>query len=192
MSSQLDRWKGEFGEAYTRRNVVDWRSRVDGFRQMIPSGTISVCEIGANVGHNLRAIREFVPSVHGCEPNKYARDIARETDRTVCGCSVYDLGIWHRRMKYDLVFTSGVLIHVPPERLNEALTNIHSVAARHILAVEYDSQEDVAVEYRGHEDMLWKRNYGAHYTRLFPDLKLIDVGTAPAGFENATYWLLEK
>ncbi len=189
--TQLDRWQGDFGVAYTDRNVVDWRTRVNGFRSMIPYGTISVFEVGANRGHNIRAIREFIPQVHGCEPQKYARDIARETDKSVCGCSVYDVALWHKRARYDLVFTSGVLIHVPPDRLDEALTNIHSVAERHILAVEYDGQDE-AIEYRGHGDMLWKRNYGAHYTRLFPDLKLIDVGTAPAGFENATYWLLEK
>ncbi len=158
---------------------------------MIPPGTISVFEVGANRGHNLRAIQQFVPKVHGCEPAKYARDIARQYDESVCGCSVYDLALWHKRARYDLVFTSGVLIHVPPDRLDEALTNIHGIADRHILAIEYNGGDE-AIPYRGHDDMLWKRNYGAHYTRLFPDLTLIGVGENIPGFERATYWLLEK
>jgi hypothetical protein len=90
--------------------------------------------------------------------------------------------------------TSGVLIHVPPERLDEALTNIHAVAARHILAIEYHADVDTTVEYRGHQDMLWKRDYGVHYLRLFPNLKLVDSGdlTESDGFADARYWLLRK
>ncbi len=188
MSSQLDRWTGEFGREYTDRNVVDWRSRVDGFRQMIPSDVETAFEVGANRGHNLRALAELNVVVEGCEPNEYARDVANEV-ANVCHCSVYDFAQVHVRA--DLVFTSGVLIHVPPRKLAQALRNIHRAAQSYILAIEYDG-DDEQIDYRGHKDMLWKRNYGAHYTRLFPDLELVDVGVAPAGFEEATFWLLKK
>ncbi len=187
MSSQLDRWTGEFGREYTDRNVVDWRTRVEGFRQMIPSDVRTVFEVGANRGHNLAALRELGLFPAGCEPNLYAS----QDQYGLCRCSVYDLEEKHGTGCWDLAMTSGVLIHIPPDRLDEALTNIHRLAQRFILAIEYDG-DDEAIEYRGHKDMLWKRNIGAHYTRLFPDLKLVDVGVAPAGFENAIYWLLQK
>ncbi len=193
VSSQLDRWTGEFGREYTDRNLVEWSSRVDGFRRMIPPKVKSVFEVGVNRGHNLRAIRQLnVPLVQGCEPSLYPREFAAKDNAGVCVCSVYDLNEWHNAASFDLVFTSGVLIHIPPEQLDEALTQIHRLASKYVLAIEYDSQEDTAIEYRGQTDMLWKRNYGKHYTRLFPDLKLVDVGQASAGFDRATYWLLEK
>ncbi len=189
MSSQLDRWTGEFGREYTDRNQVDWRSRVDGFRQMLPDDVVDVLEVGSNRGHNLLALKEALAvPVYGIEPNEYARSFAWEKDLLVFDSTVYDLS---DRRTYDLVFTSGVLIHVPPDRLDEALWNIYQVSGRYILAIEYDG-DDEAIDYRGHTDMLWKRNIGAHYTRLFPDLQLVDVGVAPAGFEEATFWLLKK
>ncbi len=187
--SQLDRWTGEFGREYTDRNVVAWWTRVEGFRQMIPHDVKTVLEVGCNRGHNLLALSELgIGDVLGVEPMRYARDAARKTGCRVSNHSIYTV---HDIGKRDLVMTSGVLIHVPPESLVLALANIHAASRKYILAIEYDG-DDEAIDYRGHDDMLWKRNIGAHYTRLFPDLKLVDVGVAPAGFEEATFWLLKK
>jgi len=189
MSSQLDRWQGEFGEAYTRRNQVDWHTRVATLKRIIPRDVASVLEVGCNRGHNLIALKSLGLDAIGCEPGDYARLEAVQQGLLVCGCSVYDLDKVNHVS--DLVMTSGVLIHVPPGRLDVALKNIVKTAKRYVLAIEYDGQDE-AIEYRGHQDMLWKRNYGKHYQRLFPGLKLVDVGTDVPGFERATFWLLQK
>jgi pseudaminic acid biosynthesis-associated methylase len=191
VSSQLERWQGEFGREYTDRNQVDWRTRVDTFRRIIPADTQDVLEVGTNRGHDLLALKAAGFDAFGTEPAEHPRKRAWETGLPVCSCSIYDLPEMHP-FPFDLVMTSGVLIHIPPERLDEALTNIYGVAARHILAIEYFAKEDTAVEYRGHTDMLWKRDYGKHYQRLFPELKLIVTGSDLPGFNGATYWLLAK
>jgi len=193
MSEQLTRWTGKFGREYTDRNDVDWHTRVDGFRQMIPPDVSSVLEVGCNRGHNLVALAHALGTtkVWGCEPAKYARKKARLTWPGICDCSIYDVGLKHND-SHKLTMTSGVLIHVPPGRLPEALMNMYAASYRYVLAIEYYAANDTVIEYRGHDDMLWKRDYCWHYQRLFPDLKLIGTGDGIPGFDGATYWLFEK
>lgn len=190
--TQLERWRGDFGVAYTDRNQVDWRTRVDTLKEIVPTDIRSVLEVGTNRGHNLLALEDAFSKrlrVFGVEPAEYARKQAREQGLLVYNRSVYNLPRLHR---FDLVFTSGVLIHVPPERLDEALRNIYAASAKYVLAIEYQASDDTTVHYRGHDDMLWKRDYGQHYQRLFPDLTLQGTGDDIAGFDGATWWLLSK
>ena len=195
MSEQLAEWTGDFGRAYLERNKVNPATRVDWFRKTLrPLRLKSVCEIGANRAHNLVAIERALGQkviTFGVEPSADARaaahDIAmREGD--IFNVPFVDRG-------FDLAFTSGVLIHVAPENLDAALREMHRVAGRFLLAIEYADTEDVEVEYRGMPNMLWRRDYGAHYLRLFPELRVRECGamTEADGFAPGdSYWLLEK
>src|SRR5260221_13517341 len=60
----------------------------------------------------------------------------------------------------DLVFTCGVLIHIPPETLHETMQQIAVASRRFVLAVEYEADEEEEIEYRGHAGRLWKRPFG--------------------------------
>ncbi len=194
MSSQLERWTGQFGEDYTNRNIVNPASRVAWFRKTLaPLNLRTILEVGCNRGHNLDAIDEALDGMvyaDGVEPADYARRQAQSPGRIVYHSAIYTLppGMW------DLAFTSGVLIHVPPDRLDEALRGMYRVARRYLLAIEYAGDGE-AVEYRGHQDMLWKRDYGAEYLRVFPDLVQVgwgDLEEGRDGFKDARWWLLEK
>lgn len=90
---------------------------------------------------------------------------------------------------YDLVFTAGVLIHVAPDNLPKLMNEIVAASSRYVLAIEYASETEEMVEYRGVKDRLWKRNYGALYEGL--GLKLLHTGDA-TGWERTTYLLLEN
>jgi hypothetical protein len=85
--------------------------------------------------------------------------------------------------------TSGVLIHVAPDALEVTMRAIIDVSARYVLAIEYDSDEEEEVDYRGHKGKLWKRPFGRLYQAL--GLRLLSYGEA-GGFEKCTYWLLDK
>lgn len=194
MSSQLDRWRGQFGVDYANRNVVDPDTRVDWYRETLgPLGLKTVLEAGANRGHNLLAMRDALGcEVIGIEPNEYARSIA-----LAAGCDVEDgdvRNIGWPRDRFDLCMTSGVLIHLAPEHLDAALRSLHAASRRYLLSIEYHADEDTPVEYRGHDDMLWKRDYLAHWWRLYPKLELLSWGdlTEADGFAGARYWLLKK
>ena len=53
---------------------------------------------------------------------------------------------------FDLVFTSGVLIHVAPADLPKALREIHRCAGGFIWGLEYYSPQPIEVAYRGTRD----------------------------------------
>lgn len=198
MDKQLDEWRGDFGKAYTDRNVVDWRTRVGALQGILGGLEImSVLEIGCNRGHNLAALRDVLGpacSVAGVEPQEYARSIAHQDfpDSEVREGTVYSVPF--EDATFDLVLTSGVLIHVPLDRLDTALSEVRRLSRRYVLAIEYFAEEETTIEYRGHDDLLWKRDFGAHYQRLFPALTLISTGdlTLEEGFDDARWWLFAR
>ena len=195
---QLETWQGEFGKAYTDRNVVDWHRRLPAFKKMLAGLELKrVLEVGCNRGHNLQALVEVFgddTEIFGVEPNTYALNLARTASdkfSPVPG-NVFDLPF--KGGYFDLVFTACVLIHVPTERLIDAMREIARVARRYILAIEYYSEQDTAIEYRGHNDLLWKRNFLKHYQTNVPDLKLVGSGYwgEEDGFDRTHWWLMEK
>jgi pseudaminic acid biosynthesis-associated methylase len=74
---------------------------------------------------------------------------------------------------FDVVFTSGVLIHIAPEDLPRAMEEIHRCAKTYIWGAEYFAPEVTEVNYRGYEQLLWKMDYARRYLERFRDLKLV-------------------
>ncbi len=194
----MEVWRGEFGKAYTDRNLIDWRIRLPAFRRMLDGLCLTqVCEVGCNRGHNLLALTELLGGgcgIVGVEPNPYALRAARLSSPRVGLVSGDAFGLPFKDGHFDLVFTSGVLIHIPPSCLAPALTEICRVSRRYILAIEYFADMDTAIPYRGHDDLLWKRDFLAHYQRQFPALHLRQRGFwgREDGFDDTHWWLLEK
>lgn len=200
--SAAELWTGEFGDAYQRRNATTpdkitartwlWHSIFE--RVSIPE---TVLEVGAGDGVNLRAIDGYVMGqrplrLHAVEPNMAARTrLLRNfdaVDGTAQALPFADASI-------DLVFTSGVLIHIPPRDLAQACAEIHRVSRRYIVAIEYFAAEPTEVPYRGHAGALWKRDFGAFYLDHFPDLKALGCGFAwkrTTGLDDLTWWAFEK
>lgn len=186
-------WAGIKGDLYLIRNRVDWRARIPFWREIMDrTGARSVYEVGCNAGWNLSAIREVAPNteIYGCEINEksfYMAEIAgfnsiQHGPAAEC-LSEYGHGVM------ELVFTAGVLIHVAPENLREMMQGIVDASSHYVLAIEYASEAEEMIEYRGELDKLWKRPFG----RLYEELGLSVVQTGDAqGFNRCSYWLLEK
>lgn len=198
LKHQLEVWQSEFGDAYTDRNLIDWRTRIPAFRQMLAELPIDrVLEVGCNRGHNLVAFTEILEQdcvVVGLEPNKYAIEIARQSSPRVRTLRGNVSNLCFRGGYFDLVATIGVLIHIPPTDLAVAISEIYRVSRRYILSVEYFAEAETPIHYRGYNDLLWKRDFGHHFRSQFPDLTLIRSGfwRAEDGFDDAHWWLLEK
>jgi pseudaminic acid biosynthesis-associated methylase len=197
MGKQLDAWQGRFGAEYTDRNAIDWRVRLPAFWEMVGGLDVRrVLEVGCNRGHNLVALRKILgdeAELAGVEPNPHALELARATGAAEFhGGTVYELPFADGSS--DLVFTAGVLIHIPPEKLPAALAELHRCSRRYLLAVEYAAEEETVVPYRGHGDLLWKRDFLKEYQTHFSDLRLVRQGFwgKEHGFDRTTWWLLEK
>ena len=188
MNQQEQFWAGSFGDEYTARNRVDWRKRVPFWSMILDlTGARSVYEFGCNAGWNLSAIRRAYPdvSVRGIDINVKAVDQALQAGLPVSRSAepIDDA---------ELVFTSGVLIHVGPEQLEKTMVQIVEASYDYVLAIEYASvsKNVEALVYRGNEDRLWRRDYGNLYEKM--GLRMVATGPAGDAFDRCTYWLLRK
>ena len=157
-------------------------------------GVNSVLDVGCAGGWNQRAIKVvsdaggFVRTA-GVDINEGALATAREDGHDVYWCKAENVGWQFGNRAFDLVVTSGVLIHVAPEHLGETMRAIYDVANRFVLAIEYPAIREEHVEYRGEHGLLWKRPYGELYQDL--GLTLVDQGEA-VGFDRCWFYLLRK
>ena len=201
----LAAWAGAFGDAYTARNAAGeasierrtamWRRVLRPLSTRLPA---SCLEVGANVGINLRALRALHEiEMHAVEPNAKAREILIR-DRVVPADHVLDGSVERIDLadeSVDLVFTNGVLIHVDPACLEAACREMHRVARRYLLTIEYFANEPEEKTYRGREGLLFKRDFGAFWLDLFQALALVDYGffwKRATGLDNLTWWLFAK
>jgi pseudaminic acid biosynthesis-associated methylase len=198
MPTELEEWKGAFGDEYTSRNAVEWRSRLEGFRSMFEGlSPKRVLEVGCNRGHNLVGLAELLDSeveLAGIEPNRTALQIARRsTDRAgFLPGTIYDLPF--KDGYFDLVFTCGVLIHIPDEKLQAALAEMARVSSRYILFAEYFAEQDEEIVYRGQSGLLWKRDFSRHMLKAAEGLIVARYGYLgpEQGFDRTHWWLMEK
>lgn len=205
--SSTDLWQGQFGDDYTRRNAAkpgNIKSRKELFKSIFKSMGASrlntIVEVGAGGGANLLALRDLLgdqPRLIAIEPN----DRARLQIYSTCVTAVRD--IHNARAdklplpsgSADLVFTSGLLIHIPPDSLGAVMDEIHRVSKRYIVCIEYFSPEMRNLPYRGKSDAMWSADFGSMYLDRFEDLHWCDYGFAwkrATGLDNVTWHLLEK
>ena len=199
---QEEFWAGEFGSDYIARNRSDalLASNLAFFsRALERAGPIASCaEIGANVGMNLKALRQLYPGISCCA-GEINPDAARELGALIGADNVFNGSIadWHPPRQADLALSKGVLIHLAPDRLPTAYQRLYEASARLILIAEYYSPAPVSIPYRGHDDRLFKRDFAGEMLDTFPHLKLVDYGFCyrrdPAFPQDDINWfLLEK
>jgi spore coat polysaccharide biosynthesis protein SpsF len=89
-----------------------------------------------------------------------------------------------------------VLIHINPDLLPVVYQNLYNLSNRYIMVYEYYNPTPVSVEYRGHHDRLFKRDFAGELIDKF-NLKLIDYSfnykrEKYFPHDDATWFLLEK
>ncbi|WP_282607902.1 pseudaminic acid biosynthesis-associated methylase [Pelagibius sp. Alg239-R121] len=206
-NEQINLWRGDFGTEYNARNAATeervrnrtrfWSQALDSIRKRYGDSK-SILEVGANVGINLRALRNLCDAdLVAVEPNDQAREnlvsdgvVPAEKTFAATGESLP-----FPDNSFDLVFTSGVLVHVSPDNLAQVCSEMHRVSRRVVMCAESFSSYPETIVYRGHTDKLFKRDFGAFWMEQFPSLKLIDYGFAwkpVTGLDNVTWWIFSK
>ena len=174
-------WAGEFGDAYVERNKSAQLAAANlAFFSRILSRTTetsSVLELGANIGMNLKALRQLVP---GCQLTAVeinqtaAEELKKQEQVEVYHQSIFDFSVENRQ--WDLTFTKGVLIHLAPEMLPEVYKTLYQCSEKYILVAEYYNSVPVELSYRGYEGKLFKRDFAGELMEQYRDLKLVDYG----------------
>lgn len=173
-------WAGEFGNNYISRNeglkIIAANTAL--FSRILEStvSVNSVIEFGANIGLNLLGIRNLLPDAElsAIEINKQAANELKK----IGGIKVYTQSIldFVPERQHDLVLTKGVLIHINPDLLAHVYDLIYKTAGRYICIAEYYNPKPASIDYRGHKDRLFKRDFAGEMLDKFSGLRLVDYG----------------
>jgi spore coat polysaccharide biosynthesis protein SpsF len=198
--NQEEFWAGNFGTEYIERNQDEklLASNIHFFSNIlarIPNPPEKIIELGANVGMNFKALQQLLPNANftGVEINKSACEKLRELDCKVHNVAISDLDLDE---KFDLVLSKGVLIHLNPDDLNNTYKKMYEMSSRWILIAEYYNPVPVAIDYRGHSNKLFKRDFAGELLSQFSNLELIATGFAyhldPFPQDDITWFLIRK
>lgn len=195
-TEQLSIWNSEFGAQYTDRNDREMPARRRSWATMLAEiETDSILEVGCNAGWNLTYLSGLGRGgLAGIEPQSYA--VARAKSRLpqcdVRQASAFDLPFADQ--SFDLVFTSGVLIHIHRDDLPRAMAEMYRVSRRYVLYIEYDAAEETEIHYHGEENALWKRNHRKAWNDVFPELRVVRRGhwDTADGYDDCGWCLFEK
>lgn len=187
-TEQISVWSGEFGKNYTDRNPATLEamnqlylqnfgvSRAEmnnQFLAFLPKDA-KILEVGSNIGMQLLGLQTMgFTRLYGIELQEYAVELSKMKTKKINIIQGSAFDVPFKDGFFDLVFTSGVLIHIAPEHINSALCEIHRVSKKYIWGFEYYSDNYQQIDYRGNENLMWKTNFADLYFSNFADLKIV-------------------
>lgn len=196
-------WSSEYAQDYAAKNTgFDNQLGKEGWQKMLAKARFhakTYLEIGCNIGRNLDQLSLVDP---GLKPSVV--EISNEALSFVKSrhkLESYFAGPVQEAEfapdSFELVFTSGVLIHVSPDDLSAVMAKMYEWSSRYILIAEYFNRTPISIDYQGRPNLLFKRDFGG----MFMDqhsVSLVDYGFLwgriydNAGFDDITWWLFEK
>jgi pseudaminic acid biosynthesis-associated methylase len=210
-SEQVDLWKGEFGREYTDRNEqtlqemeAEYVKRFGKSRTEINTifledldRSLKILEIGCGIGNQLICLQKMgFTSLFGIDIQTYAIEKAKARTENISFFQGKAEVLPFEDGDFDLVYTSGVLIHIAPDNIYNVLKEIYRCSNQFIFGYEYFAEEWTSVEnYRNEKNALWKTNYAKLYLNNFKDLVLVKEERYPyISNKNLvdTFFLLKK
>lgn len=188
VTDQTQQWSSEFGMEYTDRNphtidVMDGLYKkqfgltrtelnlmfLDSFDR-----SIKILEIGSNVGAQLHGLQSIgFENLYGIELQQYAVEVSKQHTKNINLIQGSAFDVPFKDSYFDLVFTSGVLIHINPDDLNIVMREIYRCTNEYIWGFEYFAEKCTEILYRGERNLLWKDDFAKRYCGQFSDLELV-------------------
>lgn len=201
-TTQTNFWNGEFGKDYTNRNPKNHEELNKMYIELfgiertaineealkdIPRD-ISILEVGCNVGAQLSTLKKMgFTNIKGIELQDYAVSEANKLNPELDIRQGSGFDIPFEDNTFDLVYTSGVLIHISPNNYDDIMSEMLRVSKKYIWGFEYYAKELTEIKYRGNQDVLWKcdfkqeflnrdNKYKCIYERHYPYISEKDSG----------------
>ena len=95
-------------------------------------------------------------NLYGIELQSYAVELSKARTKRINIIEGSAFDIPYKDGYFDLVFTSGILIHINPSDIVWALREILRCTREYIWGFEYYADEYQEINYRGRSDLLWK------------------------------------
>ena len=187
-TKQMEYWAGGFGRDYTERNAFSQQEMNDVYYKLYGTTRtemnsrfiadldreMRVLEVGSNVGDQLVCLQnDGFKHLYGIELQRYAVDLSKNRTRGIDIIEGNAFDVPFKDAYFDLVFTSGVLIHIAPEDIGRALDELFRCTKRYIWCLEYYADVYTSVDYQGHANLLWKANFSSLFLERFSSLRLI-------------------
>ena len=195
-------WAEEFGVDYIDRNksIEYLASNLNFFTKALHQigKPNSIIEFGANIGMNLKAIKMLFPHIDlgAVEINSEAiKGLSKiVSEENIFHGSIFD---YNETAKYDVSLIKGVLIHINPDMLQLVYEKLYNASKKYILVCEYYNPSPVTINYRGHDNRLFKRDFAGEILEKYSDLELSDYGFVykrdrAYPQDDITWFLLEK
>lgn len=186
-TQQMKHWGGKFGNEYTDRNpqtqvemdklysgnygITRTKLNKDFLGKM--KKDIRILEVGCNVGTQLAMLQKMgFKKLYGIELNDHAVELSKNLTKNINIIRGSGFDLPFKDNFFDLVFTSGVLIHINPKDIDKIMKEIYRCSRKLIWGFEYFSENYKEINYRGNTNLLWKANFPKIYLEKF-GLKLI-------------------
>ena len=201
-TEQEEFWANTYATDYIKKNSdFDSLAGQKAWQEMLSkTDSIStILECGCNIGRNIKFLNNILPSAKKSiiELSKPAYDFVinnMEIQNSFNGSILESELNGHT---FDLVFSTGVLIHIHPDNLLDNMQRMFLYSKKYILIGEYFNRTPTMIEYQGQKDKLFKRDFGKLFIENF-DVTVVDYGFLwghiydKAGFDDVTWWLFEK
>lgn len=202
MNEQETFWLKSQNSYVTKNSEFDLSSGLKAWNKILnkisKESIESILECGSNIGRNINFLNNVLPfaskNIIEISPEAYSIVTTKyQISETFLG------PIKNAQFSgtFDLVFSSGVLIHVHPDDLLQTISRIYQLSNKYVLIIEYFSRTPQMIEYRGQKNLLFKQDFGKLFLEHY-SLKVLDYGFLwgveydDAGFDDMTYWLFEK
>ena len=188
ITEQMQEWAGEFGKEYTDRNALSlqemelrYKEHYGITRTEMNSRFIGdfdrnmrVLEVGSNIGNQLLCLQNMgFKYLYGIELQSYAVELSKSRTKGINIIQGSAFNIPFKDGFFDLVFTSGLLIHIAPEDITAVLDEMYRCTKQYIWCFEYYSEVYTQIDYRGHTNLLWKANFSKLFIGRFSNLRLV-------------------
>ena len=188
-TAQMTKWSGDFGKEYTDRNIFTVEeldnlyiknygiSRTSMNKEFVNSinKESKILEVGSNVGNQLTNLQSLgFSNLYGIELQQYAVEISKKRTKNINIIQGSAFEIPFKDNLFNLVYTSGVLIHISPLDIEKVIHEIYRTSNKFIWGFEYYSEVLQEVKYRNNNKLLWKRDFKQLYLDLYPDLELVN------------------
>ena len=221
MINNAELWAGEFGNEYTTRNDIDVseiaiQKRVKFLEKCLTPiffgheydsdpeyscefpHPANILEVGIGTGLNWQHFSFLEPGdkVTGVDVNVPS---LKHLDARFSAVGGDAANLPFRDNQFDLVFTMGLLIHIPPHLIERVYSELWRVSKAFVVIAEYFSVQPNRVRYQKQFDLLWTRDYGKEL--MFNgeqggfEPKVVGYGCerkGMGGYDDLDYWILSK
>lgn len=202
MNKQQNFWKNEYSKEYIERNSnFDLNLGIKAWSKMLrnTNDIKNLLECGSNIGRNIEFLENLLPdtekSILELSPDAFEIVTSRYKFKDAVNSSILESDLPSNN--YDLVFTTGVLIHIHPDDLLDNLNKIYNFSKKYVLFGEMFSRNPSFVNYKGEDDLLFTRDFGRYFIEHF-NVDIVDYGFLwghyydIAGFDDCNFWVFKK